>query len=108
MTPEVDVLYGQYAARLELAVESKKSRPGITKVGKNKADIDEIIPVIRRRGSRDILHPEVYILNSDALCFLLSEQDLRTIKVDACNMPLWHHAAEREGYVSTTTSHIQA
>ena len=93
MTPEVDVLYGQYAARLELAVESNKSRSGITKVGKNKADIDEIITVICQRGSRYVLHPKVYILNSDALRFLLSEQDLRTIKVDAGNMPLRHHAA---------------
>ena len=108
MTAEIDVLHGDYATRLELVVKSPQSCLGIPKVSKNKAYIDEIIPVIRLRASRDILHLEVNIPNSQALRFLLGEQDLRTIKVDADHMPLWYHAAEYNSDVTTTTPHIQA
>ena len=108
MTAEIYVLHSEYTARLELVEKSAQSCPRITKVGKNKADIYEIIPIIRLRAGCNILRPEVNILNPKALRFLLGEQDLRTIEVDARHMPTRHHAAERYSDVTTTTAHIEA
>ena len=63
MTVKIDVFHGECAAWFELVEKSAQSRAGITKVGKNKADINEIIPVIRLWLSCDILRPEVNIRN---------------------------------------------
>ena len=108
MTVKIDVFHGECAAWFELVEKSAQSRAGITKVGKNKADINEIIPVIRLWLSCDILRPEVNIRNPEALRFLLGKQDLGAIEVNTRHMPPWHNAAERQSYVTTATSHIQA
>ena len=108
MTAEIYVLHSDYAARLELVKKSAQSCVGITQVGKNKADVYEIIPIIRLRANRDILRSEVNILDPKAFRFLLGERDLRTIEVDACHMATRHHVAERYSHVTTTTPNIEA
>ena len=108
MTAEIDVLHSEHAARLELVKKSAQSCVGITQVGKNKADVYEIIPIIRLRANRDILRSEVNILNSKALRFLSGEQYLRTIEVDAGHMATRYHSAERYSHVTTTTPNIEA
>ncbi len=108
MTVKIDVFHGECAARFELVEKSAQSCTGITKVGKDKANINEIIPVIRLWLSCDILRPEVNVGNSEALRFLLGKRDLGAIEVNTRHMPPWHNAAERQSYVTTATSHIQA
>ena len=108
MTTEIDIFHREYAARRELIKKSAQSCPGITKMSKNKADINEVVPVIRLRADCDVLHPEVDILNTEALRLVLGNCDLRSIEVYTGYMPLWHHAADRYGDVTTATSHIKA
>ena len=108
MTAEIYVLHSKYSAWPELVKKSVQGCSRITKVGKNKADVYEIIPIIRLRANRDILRSEVNILDPKAFRFLLGERDLRTIEVDACHMATRHHAAERYSHVTTTTSNIEA
>ena len=108
MTAEIYVLHSKYSAWPELVKKSVQGCSRITKVGKNKADVYEIIPIIRLRANRDILRSEVNILNSKALRFLSGEQYLRTIEVDAGHMPTRYHSAERYSHVTTTTPNIEA
>ena len=108
MTAEIDVLHGKHAPGLELVVKPGQSRARITKVGQNKPDIDQIISVIRLWAGRDILGPEMDILESKGLRFFLGEQYLCRIEVDPGHMSLRHHAAQRNGDVPPTTAHVQA
>lgn len=108
MAAEIDVLHGDHTTGLELVVKPNQSSPGINKVGKNKANIDQVVSVIRLRVRRHIFRPEMDVLNSESLRFLLGEHDFRTIEVDASNMSLRHHAAQRNADITTTTSHVEA